>query len=180
MTPVADQMTLAIPVVETDRLRLRAAKASDFEAFAAFRASDRVAHMGGPNDRDEAFKDICYSVGQWALRGYGLWIVADRSTDEPLGYTGLYYPEYWAEPEIAWAVFERAEGKGVAFEAATAARAFAYGQLGWKTVISAIIPGNTRSVALAERLGATLDGTYDHPKIGEMMIYRHPGPEALQ
>jgi ribosomal-protein-alanine N-acetyltransferase len=167
--------TLHIPELRTERFLLRAAKPSDFDAYAEFRASDRVRMMGGPNDRDEAFADLCYGVGQWQIRGYGLWIIADRATDAPLGVTGFYYPEYWAAPEISWAVFEAAEGKGVAFEAASAARDYAFDALGWKRVISAIIPGNTRSIALAERLGATRDGTYLHPKIGEMLIYSHRG-----
>ena len=107
-------------------------------------------------------------------------MIADRDTDAPLGITGFYHPEFWAAREITWAVFEEAEGKGVAFEGAQAARNYAYDVLGWDTVISAIIPGNSRSIKLAERLGATADGTYQHPKIGEMLIYRHLAPEARQ
>ncbi len=178
MTSAENHISFAVPTVETQRLRLRGAKLSDLEAYAAFRASERVRFMGGPNDRDEAFSDLCYGLGQWAMRGYGLWVVADKSTDEPLGYTGLYHPEYWADREISWAVFESAAGKGVATEAARAVRDFAYDRLGWDTVISAIIPGNEPSIALAKRLGATLDGKYEHPKIGEMLIYRHVTPES--
>ncbi|MEK6216467.1 MAG: GNAT family N-acetyltransferase, partial [Boseongicola sp.] len=148
MIQAVDHTGVAVPVIETERFRLRGAKLSDLDAYAAFRASDRTRLMGGPSDRDEAFADLCYHVGQWALRGYGVWIIADLETDDPLGITGLYHPEFWAEREITWAVFEAAEGKGVATEAACAARDYAYDKLGWKTVISAIIPGNDRSIAL--------------------------------
>ncbi len=171
--------TIDIPVVETARLRLRAPKLSDFEAYAAFRASDRTAHVGGPMDRETAFDSFSALIGHWALRGFGRWIVADRETDAPLGYVGPFFPEDWPEPEIAWTVFAAAEGRGVAYEAAHAARAFAYEKLGWTTAISLTTPQNARSIALARRLGAREDGEYQHQSMGRLLVWRHPGPESL-
>ena len=69
----------------------------------------------------------------------------------PLGLVGLWFPEGWHEPEIGWILFEGAEGRGIAREAAEAARAHAYGTLGWTTAVSVIHPGNARSIALADR-----------------------------
>ena len=91
---------------------------------------------------------------------------------------GLFYPEGWPEPEIAWTVFDGAEGRGIAFESATAARDHAYTALGWTTAVSLIAPDNPRSIALARRLGAVHDGDYPHPDHGTLQIYRHPAPEA--
>ena len=54
-----------------------------------------------------------------------------------------------------------------------------YEDLGLTTLTSNIVPGNTRSVALAERMGATYERTYMNYSMGEDMLYRHPGPEAL-
>lgn len=172
-------MTMAIPTVETERLRLRAPAMADFPAVAAFRASGRTAHVGGPQGQAGAFTGFCALFGHWALRGFGRWIVADRETDEALGVVGPFFPVDWPEPEIAWTVFAHAEGRGVAFEAATAARAWAYGTLGWTTAVSLIDPANARSVALARRMGAREDGTHAHPEYGTMHVWRHPGPEAL-
>ena len=50
---------------------------------------------------------------------------------------------------------------------------------GWTTAISMITKGNDRSIALAERMGCTFEGDYDHPEYGPMPLYRHPSPEAL-
>lgn len=168
-----------IPVIETARLRLRAPEARDFEAYAAFRGSERARILDGPFSRAQAFEQFCAIVGHWHLRGYGRWLVSDRETDEPLGIVGLLYPELWPEPELAWSLFEGAEGRGIAEEAARAARDFAYGTLGWKTAISVIAPSNSRSVALARRLGCTPGETHDHPTRGTMHIWRHPSPEAV-
>ena len=169
---------LTIPTLETARLRLRAPVLSDFEAYAAFRASPRTEIIGGPYDRMTAWSQLGEIVGHWQLRGYGRWMIADRDSDAPLGITGIFHPEGWPEPELAWSVFDHAEGRGIAGEAALAARDWAYRTLGWTRLISAIGPANTRSRALAERLGCTLENTWEHPRYGAMENWLHPAPEA--
>ncbi|MEJ6404005.1 GNAT family N-acetyltransferase [Yoonia sp. 2307UL14-13] len=168
-----------IPVLHTEHLTMRAPRWDDFEAYAAFRGSDRAKLLGGPFTRAQAFNQLAEIIGHWTLRGYGRWMVADHKTDEPLGIVGLYYPEDWPEPEIAWSVFENAEGRGVAYEAALAARDYAYNTLGWTTAISLIEPANERSVALGRRMGCTDGETYQHETLGLMHIWRHPSPEDL-
>lgn len=165
-----------IPTLSTERLTLRAPRLDDFGAYAEFCASDRAKFVGGPLDRVEAWAKFCGLPGQWALRGYGRWIVADRDTDAPLGIVGIYHPDDWPEAELAWTMFEGGEGRGLALEAALAARAHVYATLGWTTTISCIDPDNARSAALARRLGCRPDGTFLHPKYGTMHIHRHPAP----
>ncbi len=172
-------LPLNIPQLETDRLILRAPCESDFEADAAFYASERSHGFGGPLTREESWRNLATVLGHWVMRGYGFWSVDERATGAYCGHVGLWAPEGWSEPEIGWAMHAGSEGKGIAFEAAQAARAYAYDTLGWTTAISSIVPGNTRSVALAKRLGATFDCMYEHPTHGTMEIYRHLGPKAL-
>jgi RimJ/RimL family protein N-acetyltransferase len=168
-----------IPTIETERLCLRAPMPADFEGYAAFRQSERTRVLGGPNPRDEAFHMFCALVGHWHVRGYGRWMVADRETDAPLGIVGIYYPDDWPEPEIGWSVFDGAEGKGIAFEAAMAARSYAYEVLGWQRIVSLIVPQNTRSAALARRMGCSIEGQYAHPHYGAMDVWLHQSPGRL-
>lgn len=168
-----------IPVVHTERLTLRAPRKDDFGVYAAFRGSDRAKPLGGPFTRAQAFGQLAEIIGHWTLRGYGRWMVADRHSDAPLGIVGLLYPEGWPEPEIAWSVFEAGEGRGIAYEAALAARAYAYDTLGWSTAVSLIDPANTRSVALAKRMGCTDGETFTHATHGLMHLWRHPAPKAV-
>jgi RimJ/RimL family protein N-acetyltransferase len=165
-----------IPTLQTERLTLRAPGPQDFEPFAAFYASERASMVGGPEDRMSSWRRFAAVIGHWHLRGYGFWTVEEAGTVR--GLVGLWYPEGWPEPEIGWMLFDGAEGRGVAHEAALAARAHAYGALGWTTAISTIRPENARSIALAGRMGAVRDGDFDHPKVGTVGIWRHPGPDA--
>lgn len=168
-----------IPEIETERLRLRLPKMSDLAAHVAFRASERSWGVGGPYDADSSFHHLESIVGQWQLRGYGRWMVADRATDEPYGIVGIYHPTDWPEPEIGWSIYENAEGRGIAHEAALLSRTFAYSRLGWSRIVSLIMADNDRSIRLAQRLGCREEGVFDHPTLGRLNIWVHPSPEAL-
>jgi RimJ/RimL family protein N-acetyltransferase len=169
-----------VPVLETARLRLRGFQASDFDTFAAFAASPRAAFVGGPNGRTLAWRGFCHMTGHWVHRGYGMFVICDKASGAPLGASGPWFPEGWPEPEIAWSIWDaQAEGKGYAFEAASATRAFAYDVLGWSTAISLIDVNNARSAALARRMGCVADGVFTHEQFGQSTIWRHPAPDAL-
>ncbi|EAP78392.1 MULTISPECIES: GNAT family N-acetyltransferase [Roseovarius] len=173
-------LTLNIPRLETDRLILRGPEASDFEAYCAFLTDPvRAEGFGVEKNRPKAWRWFALNIGHWALHGYGYFTIEDKESGAPCGLTGIWNPEGWPEPEIGWVVFEGFEGRGIAREAATRARQWAYDDLGMTTLTSNIVPGNDRSIALAERLGARFERSYTNVEMGEDMLYRHPGPEAL-
>jgi RimJ/RimL family protein N-acetyltransferase len=167
-----------VPVLATERLTLRAQRPGDFDAYAAFYGSERSWGMGGPIDRPAAWRMFAAELGHWVMRGYGFWIVDVTATGETVGQVGFWHPEGWTEVEIGWAMFEGSEGKGYAFEAAHAARSYAYGELGWGPLTSVILPGNTRSEALAARLGAQPERDWTTPAGKAAVIWRHPAREA--
>ncbi len=168
----------AVPTLRTTRLTLRAPRLEDFEPYAAFFASDRATHEGGPYGRREAWREFAASTACWALRGYGVWSIEDTATGDWLGETGLFHPDYYPEPEIGWTLTADAEGQGYAQEAARAARNWAYDAAGLETLVSYIAPANARSIRLAERLGAWRDDAARQPVDDPCLVYRHPGPEA--
>lgn len=170
------------PVLETDRLILRAPEAGDWEAAAAFITSKRTRYMWDPCSRHDAWLNFGHLVGHWVLRGYGLFVMCLKSGGRPIGDIGPLFPEGWAEPEIGWGIWQdEYEGKGLAFEAAQVARAYVFRNLGWKTAVSYVDPENARSIALAERLGCRLDPEADLPDLPGWegtLVYRHTRPEA--
>jgi len=168
-------MTLpfAIPTLETDRLVLRAPADRDLPAMAEFMASGRSAHVGGPVDAAQTWRGFLANIGLWALRGFGFYSV-DTKAGEFVGRVGVIRHEGWPEPELAWHLFANGEGKGYAHEAALAARTDAAIRLGLGPLVSMIDPANTRSQALAVRLGAVREADYLHPTFGTVQIWRHP------
>ncbi|MDP5307648.1 GNAT family N-acetyltransferase [Paracoccus spongiarum] len=167
------------PVLTTARLILRAPVAADWPHWLAFAQSDRAAFiLDGNTDPSFAWRVLGHAVGHWVLRGYGMFVIALRGEDRPLGMAGPWFPEGWPEREIGWTIWTaEAEGKGYALEATTAARDFAFGTLGWDTAVSYVNADNARSIALARRLGATLDRDAAAPDFDEScLVFRHPAP----
>lgn len=173
-------LRLDIPVLETPRLILRGPEPEDFEPLCAFMLDhERSWGFGSEKDRPKAWRWFALSIGHWALHGYGYFTMEWKETGTPCGLTGIWNPEGWPEPEVGWVLFEGYEGKSVAFEGAERARRWAYEDLGMSTLTSNIVPGNTRSVALAERLGARFERAYDNVEMGAEHLYRHPSPREL-
>lgn len=172
------------PTLRTERLVLRAPKGGDWPHWRDFATSQRAEYIGGPYTGGAAWRAFGHIIGHWVMRGWGSFIIATGDDDTPLGSVGPWHPEGWPEAEIGWTIWSpEAEGKGFAFEAAQAARAHAYRDLGWTTAVSYIDAPNQRSIALAERLGAVLDPGAAAPEHGpdahEVLVYRHPAPEAV-
>lgn len=175
-------MTLA-PIIETQRLRLRGHIESDFDHFADMFASERSRFMHGPLTRRQAWFAFCGDIAQWQLFGHGAWGVERIGDGAFVGQVALNKPPHFPELELGWFVMDGFEGKGYAMEAAMAARDYAYVEMGRDTLVSYIDPLNTRSIALAERMGATRDDAAERPDgetLDECLTYRHPTPEALQ
>lgn len=172
----------AAPRIETERLVLRSPQASDLPAWTAFQLSDRSRYVRtGEVTEDTAWRAFASVCGHEVLRGFTMFVFALKETpDEPLGLAGPWFPHGWPEREIGWTLWsEAAEGKGYAREAAHAARAHAYETLGWEGAVSYIDPRNTRSIRLAERLGATPDWSAKTPRGEPCVVFRHPSPEEL-
>ncbi|MEM9735823.1 MAG: GNAT family N-acetyltransferase [Pseudomonadota bacterium] len=175
-------IALDVAPLSSERLTLRAPSAMDWTYWERFITSERSRFVGGPRDRDSAWRAFGHIIGHWVLRGYGVFVFCLKGEDRPLGMAGPWHPIVWPEPEISWSVWDSAvEGTGLAYDAARATRLHAYETLGWPTAVSYIDEGNTRSIRLAERLGARPDPGADRPPSlpGEApcTVYRHPHPE---
>jgi RimJ/RimL family protein N-acetyltransferase len=170
-------MHTVAPTLTTDRLVLRAHRLEDFAPIAALFETDRSRYMDGPRKPAEVWRGFAGDVGQWPLLGYGAWAITLRDGTY-VGQVGLNRPLDFPEDELGWLVFDGYEGRGYAYEAAVAARDFAFGAAGLKTLVSYIDPDNTRSLRLAERLGAVRDPSAATPNGDPCLVYRHPNPRA--
>jgi RimJ/RimL family protein N-acetyltransferase len=164
------------PVLTTDRLMLRAPKASDESAWADFIGDARSHFVGGPLERGRQWRSFASLIGHWVMRGCGGFVLQLHEDPTPLGQVGPWYPGDWPEPEISWTLWSaEAEGNGYVTEAARAVLHHVFDDLGWPTAVSYIDPKNSRSIEVARRLGATVDADATRPE-ADLLVYRHPRP----
>jgi RimJ/RimL family protein N-acetyltransferase len=138
-------------------------EARDFEEYAAIHMDDEVtrftarAHLS----RMEAWRHLATMVGHWHLRGFGMWGVEDLANGKLVGRVGFHEPDGWPDFELGWTIGREFWGKGYATEAARAALDYAFKEMGRDHVISLIDPENVRSIAVAEKLGESVEGNVE-------------------
>jgi RimJ/RimL family protein N-acetyltransferase len=153
-----------IPTLTADRLRLRAFRASDLDAFAAMRANPEVVRYLGTGrtaTQVEVWRTMAAFLGQWALRGYGMWACEKIDGGAFIGSVGIFHPLDWPEPEIIYSLDRPFWRQGFATEAAAAAREWFFGHFPLPRIASFIRPDNHASKRVAERLGAVLERTFE-------------------
>ena len=145
-----------IPTLETERLRLRAFREDDLDAFAAIYADAEVMRFIGDGkvaDRDGTWRVMSLLLGHWQLRGYGIWAAEEKETGALVGRIGLWNPEGWPGLEVGWLLARSHWGRGLATEGGRRSLAWAFDELGADHVISLIRPENAASIRVAEKLG---------------------------
>ena len=148
------------PLLETDRLTLRGPERSDLSEFTRFMTSSpRMEAQGETVSNEQAWFAFLTGIGHWHWHGFGFFMLTLRGRNTPLGRVGLLKHSNWPEVELAWHLFEGAEGNGYATEAAHAVRLWAHRSHGIIHLFSYIHCDNHRSQAVARRLGAETDGT---------------------
>jgi RimJ/RimL family protein N-acetyltransferase len=149
------------PVIETARLILRGHTYADLDASAAMWADPGVArYIGGkPSTREESWARMLRFPGHWALRGYGYWLVEEKSSGLFVGEAGFgdfkrtMNPDFGGAPEQGWAFAPTAHGKGYATEAGLAGIDWARAHFGAIDVFCMIAPQNDASLRVADKLG---------------------------
>lgn len=176
-------MTFDIPTLRTKRLLLRAFRASDMASWAAMEADPAVRQYRGghPLDRNQAWTAMQLMLGQWPLRGYGMFALEAASDGGFLGIAGLLHPAEWPEPEIAYALGRPHWGQGLAPEAATAVRDWAFARYRFAQLASFILEGNAPSKRVAAKMGAVREGNIilRGTVIAERWVHPAPGHGAM-
>ena len=172
-TGFAARLQAMLPVIETERLRLRAPRIDDFAAYAGIVAGERGRYVLEEQTREAAWYDFTNMVATWLLRGHGMWSVERRADGMLIGFVLIGFEPGDHEPELGYMLTETAEGQGYAGEAAAAARDYAFGRAGLDRLVSTIDHGNTRSQALARRLGGARDAEAEAAHGNRIAVYRY-------
>ncbi|WP_295809557.1 GNAT family N-acetyltransferase [uncultured Nitratireductor sp.] len=154
-------MTTAPPVLETERLVMRAHSIGHFDAFARLWSLPEATRFtsGKPLSREEAWRRLAMHRGMWALMGFGYFAVEEKSTGAFIGDAGVQEcrraiaPSLEGTLEAGWVFVTEAHGKGYAKEAMDAALSWCATAHGDKAVTCIVDRENAPSRKLAERLG---------------------------
>jgi RimJ/RimL family protein N-acetyltransferase len=152
---------MPVPVLETERLRLRGHCLDDFPACAAMWADPAVSRQLGrkPFSEEECWTRLLRYVGHWSLLGFGYWVVEERASGKFVGEVG--FADYKRDmqspveelPEIGWVLATWAHGKGYATEAARAALRWGDEHFSPSRTTCIISPDNLASIRVAEKCG---------------------------
>jgi RimJ/RimL family protein N-acetyltransferase len=153
--------SFTIPSLSTDRLVLRAFNSEDLDFISELVSDPRVVqsatYSGETMTRSQAWNWLCYMVGHWHLRGFGIWGVEEKESGLLIGRIGLQYLDWFEDVELVWMLARSAWGKGYATEGARAAMTYGLVTLDLSRITAVIRRENKRSIKLAERLGMTLE-----------------------
>jgi RimJ/RimL family protein N-acetyltransferase len=177
--------TWPVDELGTPRLLLRRWRAEDEPAMAQINRDPEVGrYLNRPVDEAAVAAFFGLMTGHWERHGFGPWALESR---EPglvgrfVGFAGLaYVPPFLsaagAAPELGWRLSQSAWGRGLATEAALAARDDAFGRLALPAVISIIHPKNERSRRVAVKLGMQLGRQIKNPVLGiEVDVWHRTG-----
>ena len=160
------------PTLETERLILRPLLAEDLPSWTAFAADEAaMRHLGGVQPRSVSWRGFMTVAGAWAMTGFSMFSVIEKSSRRWVGRLGPWRPADWPGNEVGWGLLPEFWGKGYATEGAAAAIDWAFDTLGWTEVIHTIGPDNTASQSVARRLGSAqlgpgrLPAPYQHEPV---------------
>lgn len=169
-----------VPVILTERLRLRAPRIEDFQDYAEAVNGPRGRFFVEEPSRASAWFDFVNLVASWILRGHGVWTIETRDGGETQGFVLISAEPGDHEVELGFLLLPDAEGQGYATEAGAAARDHAFDALGLSTLVSTIDAENHRSTELATRLGGIRDAAAEAAHNNEILVYRYAAPETRQ
>jgi len=150
-----------VPVLETERLKLRGHRLEDFVQCAAMWADPSVIrYIGGkPLTEEESWTRFLRYVGHWSLLGFGYWVAEEKGSGNFVGEIGFadykrdLEPSLKGMPEIGWVLAAAAHGKGYATEAVGAVVEWGDARFQGAGTACIIAPDNLASIRVAQKCG---------------------------
>jgi [ribosomal protein S5]-alanine N-acetyltransferase len=152
---------------------LEAAEADAFHRLATDKHVRRFLMDGQVMTRAWCKEAIAAGQALVAVRGVGLWLVAEAARPaEPIGFCGFHvFPEIEPEPQLLYALREAYTGRGYATEIARALLEQAHAA-GLDRVLSAVDEPNVASSRVLEKVGFRRRG--DVPgAFGRILLFVH-------
>lgn len=156
-----------VPVIETERLRLRGATSADAQIWASFLETDPdfiqyvPARVGAPF-LERAERQVRVQLQRWDDSPLSMgWSVALKSDDEFIGFTGVDAAGE-TDGEIDYFLGRPYWRRGYASEIAKAVTDFWFQTTNGQRMVAYVIPQNIGSVRAVEKLGYQRTGSVNY------------------
>lgn len=163
-----------IPILQTERLRLREFNTADATFIIQLLNSEGWLKFIGDRQIKTIEQAQNYLISgpmkSYSVNGFGLSMVELKNTHIPIGMCGLIKRDNLLYPDIGFAFLEEFMGKGYAFEVAEETINFAKKNLNKETIKAITLPTNVRSISLLKKLGMTFEKNFSFDGLTEELM----------
>jgi [ribosomal protein S5]-alanine N-acetyltransferase len=184
---VKPEWSIAVIVLESERLVFRSHEAEDLEAFCAMEGDAEVRRYvgGAPRTREAAEQRFWSGPMRPVTDRLGMWATVLKAEGSYVGRCGLYPHMKGGDrvPDEAVLGFYLARafwGRGLATEAGRAFVDIGFGELGLRRIVTAVEVGNTASVRVLEKLGFVVEWFEEGPRSFDHFELLRPDQLAVQ
>jgi [ribosomal protein S5]-alanine N-acetyltransferase len=143
---------------ETERLFLRKMTADDLDSIYAMRSdADVMRYIREPQKRNEALNWIKLVSSRWEKDKIGFCSVFLKSTNQFVGWCGLWQLKETGEIEVGYALCKEFWGRGFAVEASKSFLEYGFTKLNLLKIVACANPDNKNSRRVMEKLGMKFD-----------------------
>jgi RimJ/RimL family protein N-acetyltransferase len=156
---------MTLPLIETERLRLRPLAPADLEAIHGLWTDPGVRRYLWDDEvipRARAAEVIAASEELFRQHDLGWWALRERGAGELVGFCGLRFVDETGDVEIGFGLAPSLWNRGLATEAARACLRYAFTEKNLPRVLGITDAANSASARVLEKLGMTFDRRAPH------------------
>lgn len=145
----------------TERLVLRKMEPEDAEAFFRIQSDPEVmrfTHEEPPASVEEVRAALA-AYPDFDEVGYGRWGCYLKGSGELIGFSGLKVVPEFETTDLGYRFLPRYWGQGFATESGFASLSYGFDVIGLERIDAFVLPENTASIRVLEKLGMECDGT---------------------
>jgi RimJ/RimL family protein N-acetyltransferase len=146
-----------VTVLTTERLTLRRLSPADAEFIVELLNDPAFLQFVGDKavrTADDACQYILDGpIASYERNGFGLWLVALKESDLPIGLCGLLKREVLPDVDIGFAFLPDYRSRGYALESASAVLQYGRTEFGLKRIVAITDPENAGSIRVLQKIG---------------------------
>src|SRR5262249_24076398 len=104
------------------------------------------------------WRNAAIMAGHWALHGFGMFVLEEKSSGKFVGRAGPFYPPVWPGFEVGWGIANAFRGKGYAVEWALPSIDWSLASFDLDEIVHVMDAENSALKSVARMFGALNEG----------------------